>query len=219
MRKKEILNLSQLVYWLTLPKETLYEHFTNHIKERDNIQKRHVFVDMNAPVLYVAHIDTVRELSTPNNIRIRRKKVHSTGLDDRLGCYLAFRLNQLGLKGDVLLCDFEEIDKSTAKYFKTNKSYNWVVEFDREGIDVVTYDLDSPEFLKALRKARFKIGTGIGSDISSLQLDNNPCMFNLGVGYERPHSFFSYLDKKNLVCNINKFAKFYKKYEATSFTR
>ena len=172
---------------------------------------------MKAPVLYVAHIDTVLELSTPKQIRITKNKVYATGLDDRLGCYLAFRLNQLGLKGDILLCDFEEINETTAKYFQTDKNYNWVVEFDRHGTDAVTYGDDSLEFLRALKKAKFKLGRGVGSDISELTLNNDPCMFNLGIGYERAHSFHSYVDIKNLVRNVKKFTKFYNKHSTTSF--
>jgi len=174
-------------------------------------------VDMKAPVLFVAHLDTVQKLMDPRSIRIDDNRIHATGLDDRLGCYLAFRLNLLGIRGDVLLCDHEETNETTAKYFETDKHYNWVAEFDREGTQAVTYGDDSILFLKTLKKCGFKLNRGVGSDISELTLPNDPCMINIGVGYEKPHSLDSYLDISNLVSNVRKFSKFYRKYSSTSY--
>jgi hypothetical protein len=194
-----------------------YRHFRNHTRDEKFIHKRHVFVDRKAPVLYVAHIDTVHDLLKPKDIRIQKDSLHATGLDDRLGCYLAFRLNLLGLRGDVLITDHEEINLSTAKYFKTEKEYNWVVEFDRKGDDVVTYGIDSKEFLKNLKKIGFSIGKGTKSDLSELYMHNKPCMFNIGVGYHDPHSFRSYVDFSQMASNVKKFAAFYTRHKDTPF--
>jgi len=219
VKEKEILNLSQLIYWLTLDTDTFFEQFKNHTREANSFTQRHVFVDMDAPILYVAHIDTVLDLFAPKEIQIEDTAIRATGMDDRLGCYLAFRLNLLGLKGDVLICDHEEIGYSTAKYFKTNKKYNWVCELDRPTVTVATYGLDSPAFLNALDKSEFCITKGTFSDISSLELPNNPCMFNLGIGYYQPHSFYSHLDKALMYRNVMKYAQFYEKNKLTSFVQ
>lgn len=205
------------MYWLTLPTETFFNQFSNYVINKKYPHKRHVFVDRDASILYVAHIDTVQDLSLPESIGIHEDRIYATGLDDRLGCYLAFRLNLLGLKGDVLICDYEEINMSTAQYFKTEKQYNWVCELDRTSNDLVFYDMNSNELENILIEENFDIGIGSFSDISMLNLPNDPCMFNLGIGYHKPHSLFSYLDIREMVDNVNRFANFYNKYKDTLF--
>lgn len=217
VNQKQILNLSQLMYWLTLDTEEIFRHFNKHIVNEKFFDKRYVFVDMKAPILYVAHIDTVQKLLPANEIRINESNVFATGLDDRLGCYLAFRLNLLGLKGDILICDHEEINMTTAKHFTTDKAYHWVCEFDREGEDAVTYRKSSSLFENSLKSVGISMGVGTYSDISELVLSNRPCMFNLGIGYHRAHSSQSYLDIKEMVRNVGRFSKFYEKFKATSF--
>jgi len=218
MTYKELINLPQLVYWLTTPEEVLYEHFNNHTKERGIAHKQHIFVDMNSPILYVVHLDTVQDLMKHKDIIISDNRVYATGLDDRLGCYIAFRLNLLGLKGDVLICDHEEIKLSTARYFNTTKKYNWVCEFDRGGNQVVTYNnVNNELLLNTLEDHGFEIGLGRYTDIADLSLHNKPSMFNMGIGYKKPHNLDSYVDLLEFVTNINKFQMFYEQYKDTSF--
>lgn len=218
MNYKELIHLPQLMYWLTIPESVLYKHFINHIRKENYIHKQHIFVDMDSPILYVVHIDTVQDLLKPRDIFINNSKVYATGLDDRLGCYIAFRLNLLGLKGDVLMCDHEEIGLSTAKYFETDKQYNWVCEFDRAGTQVVTYDLSASDvLLDTLEDHGFEIGEGTYTDIKDLCLPNEPCMFNLGIGYKNAHNFDSSVDLLEFVTNINKFEAFYKQYKNIYF--
>lgn len=216
MTHKQILNINQLMYWLTTPVDTLYKQFNKYTRESEHTYKRHIFVDMGSPILYVVHMDTVLELYDPKDIFITKSQIHATGLDDRLGCYIAFRLNLLGIKGDILICDNEEMLLSTSIYFKTKKHYNWVIEFDKGDSPVATYGNHSKVFLDAL-KEYFIIGKGTYTDISDLYLPNNPCMFNLGIGYYNPHKLNSYLDIYEFVSNVNTFKDFYNKYKNTYF--
>lgn len=208
--------MNNLLYWLTTPTEKVFEDYKQYVIN-DNIMKHHIFIDMDAPVLYVAHVDTVRNLLLPEEILYHDNIINATGLDDRLGIYIAFKLNALGYKGDILLTDHEEIGFSTAKFFKTKKKYKWVCEFDRAGEDFVTYGDDSKEFIKTLKEFDMEQGKGSYSDITVLNLPDNPCMFNLGIGYQLAHSIDSFCDVTVMLRSLKRFMKFYKEYSNTHY--
>ena len=79
-------------------KSTLLKMFTKgQIKNKWCEKLRYVYVDNNAPVLLVAHIDTVQKPEL-------RKNSTGSGFDDRLGCFLAYNLvNQYPQYFDLLL--------------------------------------------------------------------------------------------------------------------
>jgi len=204
--------LSKLEFWMQ-PTDNLFLQFAD--KElgfnlgRKLLNDRRIFVDNGGDVLFVAHIDTV----LPPRIKKRTKKrIHATGLDDRLGCLLAYNLG-MELHADILLTDDEEKCRSTALHHVC-KDYNWVVEFDRAGDDVVTYEKDSYAFQQVLREY-WDIGFGSYSDIADLP--TTACCFNLGIGYQHAHSKDSYVDLKVLATQVYKFREFYEKYNATKF--
>ena len=116
---------------------------------------------------------------------------------------------------DLLLTDHEESCDSTAQYH-TLKNYNWIAEFDREGEDVVTYNLDSKKFLTALGDF-WSIGIGAFSDIRSMQTD--VCCVNIGIGHQLSHSKDSYVCIKTLRKQIERFLIFYDTYKNTEFKR
>ena len=126
----------------------------------------------------------------------------------------AYNLSQ-ELKADLLLTDHEESIASTAE-FHTCKDYNWIVEFDREGNDVVTYDCDSVEFLAELEKY-FIVGWGTFSDIAILSTD--ACCFNLGLGHKKSHSKDSYVQLHTYKQQVQRFRQFYARYKDTKFVR
>ena len=170
---------------------------------------RRIFIDNGSNILFVAHVDTV----LPPNIKKRTKnRLHASGLDDRLGCLLAYEFG-IKLQVDILLTDDEEKCYSTARYHIC-KNYNWVVEFDRAGNDVVTYGNESYAFNQVLLE-HWSIGFGSYSDISDLP--TTACCFNLGIGYQHAHSKDSYVDLKTLKMQIEKFMAFYEKYNAVKF--
>ncbi|KKL17108.1 hypothetical protein LCGC14_2488850, partial [marine sediment metagenome] len=175
----------------------------------DSPEKYRIFIDRGSDILFTAHLDTVL---TPKYIKSTKKNVWAVGLDDRLGCDVATVLGE-ELGADVLLCDHEESGKSTA-YHHDLKEYNWIAEFDREGDDVVTYDLDSYAFNQVLLKY-WNIGFGSYSDIADLP--TTACCFNLGIGYQHAHSKDSYVDLKILKSQIEKFMVFYEKYSTVKF--
>jgi len=208
------MKIVDLIYWLK-PKEKLFLDFEKYVLDFDSPDKHRIFINRNSNILFVAHLDTVQK---PKYIRQRKtksgkqKRIYACGLDDRLGCMIAFNLSEK-LNADLLLCDNEESMNSTAQYHNC-KNYNWIAEFDRAGSDVVTYDLDCVEFRQAISKY-WKIGLGLFSDIA--QLNTQACCMNVGIGYEFAHSKDSYVCVKTMLQQIEKFIKFFNQYKDVKF--
>jgi len=204
--------MKQLKRWLK-PVDKMFAKLQENVL--GNIKQRRVFIDRGSKVLFIAHLDTVQK---PKYIRQRKtksgrlKRIYAQGLDDRLGCMLAFELSR-ELDADLLLTDYEECCMSTAIYHEC-KDYNWIVEFDRAGEDIVTYSIDSLDFRAALEDV-WPIGFGSYSDIYDLKTD--VCCFNLGIGYELAHSKDSYVDIEVMEKQIKLFKQFYAKYKDVEF--
>jgi len=208
--------VEKLKYWLR-PKADIFKDFDPYVLDKTDDKKHRIFIDRDSDILFVAHIDTVQK---PKFIRVcntkskKSKRIYAQGLDDRLGCMLAYELSvELGI--DLLLTDHEESYGSTAEYHEC-KEYNWVCEFDRAGNDVVTYNQDSSDFRKALQEFWF-IRQGSFSDVCFLE--SSACTMNLGIGYEFAHSVDSYADVKTIKEQIDRFRLFYNQYKDTVFVR
>lgn len=169
------------------------------------------------PILGVCHLDFV-EIPWLFKHRKIENRIYSTRLDDRLG--LAILLDYLPSKGinlDLLLTDNEEIGQSTAGDFcPESHSYNWLLQFDRRGDDVVTYDYTCRDWAKALSSVDFKIGRGTFSDISSLEhLERSGV--NVGIGYHKEHSIDCYCELSELQSQLDKSLRFIEQFSETSF--
>lgn len=173
------------------------------------------FMDNNASVLAVAHLDTVQ---TENfcEFDANTNRILSPVLDDRLGAFLLLEYFLQDLDYDVLLTVDEEKGKSTARHFNLGKKYNWVFSFDRRGNDVVMYQYDSPELRNLLSKHNYETGRGSYSDIC--ELEHLGCKgFNFGVGYQNAHSLDAYANIDDVYNNAEKFRQFYKANSNTHF--
>jgi hypothetical protein len=221
-----------------------FNKFSEHVGT--NSLGRYIYIKHeNAKVLAVAHIDTVVDPRKSFNFNIFHRNgvriVKTPTLDDRLGVYTILKLlpSIYGNEwADILITEGEETGRSTAKQFKTDKEYNWIVEFDRNGSamleetdrgnkkgrylvgnDAVLYDFgtDAKEFRAALVDAGFKnLGTGSFTDISAMQ-DLKVKGFNVGVGYHDNHSTKAYFFPVEYARSINLFMNFYNKYKDTKF--
>jgi hypothetical protein len=78
-------------------------------------------------------------------------RVFNVKLDDRLGVYTCLIICGRGLKFDVLLTEDEEIGQSTASFSETNKDYNWMFQFDRQGVQTVMYQYETPGVVEMLQ--------------------------------------------------------------------
>ncbi|MCU7521662.1 MAG: hypothetical protein HF312_15705 [Ignavibacteria bacterium] len=181
-------------------------------------EEEYIFRDNNSPILGVAHLDTVfDDKSHDMFVEYKNKtgsihEVISPRLDDRLGAYVLLDLlPRLGITLDILLTTGEEHGASTADIFAVDckKKYNWIVEFDRAGTDVVTYQYGDETLDNLLKNYGFKLGCGSFSDISVM--DELGCKaFNVGIGYHAAHTTHCYANLGELTGQIRKFARFYK---------
>lgn len=157
------------------------------------------FRDSGSRVLAVAHLDTVayeEERAAHFLDTEAGPVVYSRALDDRLGAYIILHLlPELGIEYDVLLTVGEESGCSTATFFETTQQYDWIIEFDRGGTDVVMYQYDDDDTRAAVRACHAQVGDGIFSDISYME-HLGVKGFNWGVGYRDYHGprAHAYLD-------------------------
>jgi hypothetical protein len=121
-------------------------------------------------------------------------------------------LPRLGVQLDVLLTTGEESGRSTAAYFEPAKKYNWVIEFDRAGEDVVFYQYS--KWRKTWKG--WDTGHGSFSDISCMGHLGVMCA-NMGIGYYNQHSHACYADLSATTQRAKKFCDFYAKHRKTRF--
>lgn len=164
-----------------------------------------------AKIIAVAHLDTVLNMNHFYDLSVGKDTViMNAQLDDRLGAYVLLDvLPTLGIEYDLLLTVGEEQGMSTAAYFDSPKSYNWMFSFDRHGDDVVMYQYESKELRQDLQTAKLKPAKGSFSDICFL--DHLGIRgINVGTGYEGEHSDMCYASMNVLRSQINRFKVFYK---------
>ena len=157
--------------------------------------------DHGSNVLAVAHLDTVGAADERDCHFVDTEAgpvVYSRALDDRLGAYIILELlPALGIQHDILLTVGEESGNSTAAGFAPpdGKRYDWIIEFDRGGTDVVMYQYDDAQTRDAVRRSGARVGDGIFSDICYLE-HLGVKGFNWGVGYQDYHGprAHAYLD-------------------------
>ena len=207
---------------------------------------RYIYIkNDHAKILAIAHVDTVVNPRKTFNFNVYHidgvRIVKTPTLDDRLGVYTILSLlpSIYGNEwADILITEGEETGNSTAKQFETNKKYNWMVEFDRNGSamldegdrgkkkskymtgnDAVLYEygVDAKDFRAALTDAGFKnLGTGSFTDVTAMQFMGVKG-FNVGVGYHNNHSTKAYFFPAEYARTINLFMNFYNKYKDTKF--
>lgn len=187
---------NEMVKWMH-PIETVMAKYSNSKKTfcEDNKIRRywHIKNGSCADILLVAHSDTVQE---PKINAVIEDRLYAAGLDDRLGMMLAFNIAKSRNGCDILITDEEECGKSTAELVpeKDLEQYRLIIELDREGNDVVDYDLADKRLLKKIDR---HVGIGSFSDICSLKNPKCSCI-NMGIGYYDAHSKFSYCELKEV---------------------
>jgi len=195
-------------YWFKNINE-IFTDFKKYALNYEDKDKRRIFIDRESDILFVAHLDTVQK---PKIGKHKKNRICGRGFDDRLGCHIAHKLAG-EYEVDLLLCDNEEIGRSTA-FYQDCKNYNFIVEFDRAGDDVVTYEKDCEEFRESLLKY-WKMGFGSFSDVSFLQTDC--CCVNIGIGYHHAHSKNSHVNTAQLYDQLNKFDNWFKENRSIAY--
>lgn len=166
-------------------------------RDPDGDGEWYAFRDNGASILAVAHLDTVVGHAARKCVFAETASgtvCHSGALDDRLGAYTILHLlPALGVDVDVLLTTGEESGMSTASFFDppNGKEYDWVIEFDRGGNDVVMYQFEDNETVELVENSGAIVGIGSFSDIAYLD-HLEVKAFNWGTGYTGPgHNYHS----------------------------
>lgn len=175
---------------------------------------QHAHLDNGSDILAVAHLDTVQQCDHFQEVKLTGETlIYNAKLDDRLGVYTILDLlPKLGINVDVLLTENEETGQSTARDFKPEKQYNWIIEFDRMGTGAVLYQFNWDDTVKEY----FKVHIGAFSDISDLGHLGCQAM-NIGVGYHDCHSQRAYFVLEEYLEQIEAFARFHARYKSEFF--
>lgn len=177
----------------------------------DGRERFYWHADNGSNVLAVAHLDTVQDDRSCQVVETAAGLLATSGaLDDRLGVYVILDLlPKLGLQFDVLLTTDEERGQSTANEFDTDKRYDWIIQFDRGGTDVVMYDYETRELCELIAACGATVGNGSFSDIC--ELGHLRCAgFNWGVGYRDYHSARSHAWLEDTFRMVARFVKFHR---------
>jgi hypothetical protein len=209
----------RILFWSCMADELDFARFGKlvDIPHRGKYSESDFYIYQNngSKILAVAHLDSVDQKNrfcrfyTDHN---RGPVVRAPTLDDRLGAYvITDLLPSVGIKTDILLTVGEEQGQSTAEFFKTNKQYNWMFQFDRTGTDVVMYQFDTPARRQLLRSVHAWPAFGAFSDISFLS--HLKCAgFNWGVGYHDYHGPQAWASLGEMFQQAARFARFYERY-------
>lgn len=169
----------------------------------------YILVTGDAPILLVAHLDTVHKeppkticISSDKNILMSPQGI---GGDDRCGVYALCKVWERSRKKPSLLftCD-EEIggigagkfcDDWNAGKIPAALSYvKMIVEIDRKGKnDAVYYDCENDDFEKYVTGKGYKTAYGSFSDISLVAPTIGVAAVNLSSGYYNPHTQHEYI--------------------------
>lgn len=176
------------------------------------IGDQYTFIDNGSDILAVAHCDVVDpELHFHAVDMSKDIHVYCPRLDDRQGVYTILdMLPKLGVNVDILLTENEEMGRSTAAYFKTQKKYNWICEFDRCGDGCTMYQYNNVDMEDELTTRFGRVEYGSYTDIVDLEL-LGVCGVNVSVGYEDNHSWRAYASMNTYVSQMARFLDFYEK--------
>lgn len=180
----------------------------------------YILVPGEAPVLLVAHLDTVHKdpvrqicKTSDGNILMSPQGI---GGDDRCGVYalvtacansekkpwLLFTCNEeIGCVGANTFCDVY----SAGGFPEELNNMKLLIEIDRAGrTDAVYYDCDNPDFEQYINSKGFVTQHGSFSDISCIAPELGIAAVNLSSGYYNAHKQHEYINRRHLDETIQK---------------
>ncbi|MBQ3725784.1 MAG: M28 family peptidase [Selenomonadaceae bacterium] len=213
--------MTSLEDFLRPSQKQLFKRLVKKFKGKTLISKGNfILVHGQAPVMLVAHLDTVHEepikdicVSADGNILMSPQGI---GGDDRCGCFALVKVYRLSkIKPWLLFCCDEEIGGLGAKKFclahqqhqlpKEINDLKFLVELDRKGSrDAVYYHCDNPDFEAYISGKGFKTAQGSFSDISVIAPELGIAAVNLSCGYYAAHTRHEYINRSQLDDVIHK---------------
>jgi hypothetical protein len=174
----------------------------------------YVYAAGTAPVLLVAHLDTVHKSPVKTICRSAGGNIimspEGIGGDDRAGVYMILRIIE-DYNCHVLFCEDEEVGGVGACAFAASgivPNVNYIIELDRRGSnDAVFYDHDDAEFTRFITSFGFAEKTGSFSDISIVAPELGIAAVNISAGYYNEHTRYEYVDMLAVENNIKRVSK------------
>ena len=213
--------MTSLEDFLRPTQKQLFKRLCKKFKGKTLISKSNfILVHGQAPVMLVAHLDTVHEqsvrdicLSADRNILMSPQGI---GGDDRCGVFALVKIYQLAkIKPWLLFCCDEEVGGIGAKKFcRAHQQHllpndldnlKFLIELDRKGKnDAVYYRCVNPAFEEYITAKGFKTAQGSFSDISLIAPELNIAAVNLSCGYYYAHTRHEYINRSHLDNTIQK---------------
>ena len=213
--------MNTLEDFLRPTQKQLFKRLAKKFKGNTLISKGNfILVHGQAPVMLIAHLDTVHEkpvrdicLSADKNILMSPQGI---GGDDRCGVFALVKIYRLSkIKPWLLFCCDEEIGGLGAKKFCLAHSQHqlpydldnlkFIIELDRKGKnDAVYYRCDNPDFAAYISGKGFKTAQGSFSDISVIAPELRVAAVNLSCGYHAAHTLHEYINRSHLDNTIQK---------------
>lgn len=198
----------------------LYAQLRKMFPSNISCKGKYILVKGEAPVLLVAHLDTVHKkpvnticTSQDGNILMSPEGI---GGDDRCGVYALVAVHaQSAVKPWLLFTCDEEIGGVGASAFcamfkkkklpKALSSLKMIVEIDRKGQnDAVYYDCGNDEFEAYITSKGFVTAYGTFSDISFIAPELGVAAVNLSSGYYDAHTQHEAINRAHLENTIKR---------------
>ena len=196
--------------------ELLCKKYRYHIAKKDG----YILVKGNAPIMLVAHMDTVHREPVSQLCRSEDGNIlmspQGLGGDDRCGVYALCKLYESkNYKPWLLFTCNEEIGCKGAYAFRTDykakelppelKEIKCIVEIDRRGKDdAVYYDNANDKFEEYITSKGFQTQFGSCSDISIIGPALKTASVNLSSGYFNEHHLHEHINKQYIEETIRK---------------
>ena len=213
--------MKKIEQFVKLTQSELFEALLKEIPGRKvGVKNSYFVVHGEAPVMLVAHMDTVHKervevicRSADGNIIMSPQGI---GGDDRCGVYALVKIYRASKVKPWLLftCDEEIGGKGAASFahdYANNrlpqkmKDIKFLIEIDRKGNnDAVYYDCANDEFEEYISSFGFRTNFGSYSDICDVAPAMGEAAVNLSSGYYQAHTQHEYINKRELNNTINR---------------
>lgn len=213
--------MKPLEYFLRPTQKELFARLRSAYKGRiDVCRDSYILVRGEAPVLLVAHLDTVHPQPVKQICRTDNGEIlmspQGIGGDDRCGVYALNAVYEQSEAKPWLLftCD-EEVGGVGASAFcarhrngtlpKGLGQLKLIIEIDRKGKDdAVYYGCDNKDFEDYITGKGFRTSYGSFSDISYIAPELGIAAVNLSAGYHNAHMLHEHIDRKQLEDTVRK---------------
>lgn len=210
-------NLEEFLY---PTQKELFKKLTGMYKGAIARKGSYILVPGQAPVMLLAHLDTVHHQPVKTICRSDNGNIlmspEGIGGDDRCGVYALVTAHERAQVKPWLLftCD-EEVggvganafcfEHSKGKMPKGLDELKALIEIDRKGRDdAVYYECANTEFEDYITSKGFKTAFGSFSDISVVAPELGVAAVNLSSGYYNAHTQHEYINRKQLNTTIRK---------------